>query len=554
MIHKPISGLVPWPADEVKRFRESGVWKERNLVDTIDQVALSHPHKIAVADVKHGVFLSYAELVESSKVAALRLHEMGFRDQDHVVFALPNTWHFVVSLLACARIGIIPAMALAEHRKHELTHICSHTQAKALFAPAEWREFDFESLALDVAYNVASIEKIFCFGDNSPQTHNLDALLTPPEEHENCSKLAELATPNPYQPVVFQLSGGTTGTPKLISRTHNDYVYNIEKSAEVSHLNENSVLLSCLPIAHNFGLASPGVLGALYSAGTVVLSASPNPVKCFPIIEEHGVTIAAMVPAVAQRWIDYQNEKRTDQIKSLEVIQVGGARMPDEKAPEIQRVLGARLQQVYGMAEGLINMTRLDDPEEIILTTQGRPISPLDEIRVINAAGEEVDDGERGLLITRGPYTPRGYFDDPEANERSFIDGWYCPGDVVEKLPDGNLRVHGRDKDIINRGGEKISAEEVESVLYQLTSIEQVAVVGMPDEFYGSRVCAYVKPKAGQRVTLEEITAHLSEIGIARFKYPERLEIAESLPMTKIKKIDKVKLRKDVEEKLKCGE
>ncbi|MGH3587193.1 MAG: AMP-binding protein, partial [Pseudonocardia sp.] len=228
-------------------------------------------------------------------------------------------------------------------------------------------------------------------------------------------------------------------------------------------------------------------------------------------------------------------------------LQVGGARLADELARKVRPVLGATLQQVFGMAEGLLNYTRLDDPEEVVCTTQGRPLCPDDEVRLVDELDEDVPDGEPGSLLTRGPYTPRGYYRAPEHNASGFTPGgWYRSGDICRRTPEGNLVVEGRDKDMINRGGEKISAEEVENLVYQLPAVSQVAAVAMPDTVLGERVCVYVVPRPGRTVTLEEIRAAMVGAGVARFKLPEHLVVVDALASTKVGKIDKKALRADI--------
>jgi len=278
---------------------------------------------------------------------------------------------------------------------------------------------------------------------------------------------------------------------------------------------------------------------------------SPEPERAFATIAAEGVTHTAVVPAVAQRWIAHQRDGATDHLGTLEVLQVGGARMPDEIAAQVRPVLGAKLQQVFGMAEGLLNYTRLDDPDDVICTTQGRPMSPDDEILVVDENDDPVPDGAPGALLTRGPYTPRGYYRAPEQNARAFTgDGWYRSGDIVRRRPDGNLIVEGRDKDMINRGGEKISAEEVENLVYQLDSVAQVAAVAMPDPELGERVCLYVVPAPGAEPSLEEVRATMQTRGVAKYKWPERLELVGELISTKVGKIDKKALREDLAERL----
>lgn len=550
MTETPMTGMVPWPEELVEFYRSEGLWQDRNLFQYIEDTARSSPAKIALVDTGDGTRMSYHEVIDRANAAAWRMRELGFRQQDRVVIVLPNSWQLVVLLLACFRTGVIPVMALAGHRRYELTHICARADARALFTMDSWRDFDFRPLAQELQQEIDSLEWSFIARDHGPHAYSLDELLAPLELSPAQTTELDAISIDPLTPALFQLSGGTTGLPKLITRTHNDYAYNIEVCSKVAGLTADDVQLAALPLTHNFGLACPGVLGALTAGATSVLAPSPNPVKVFEAMAQEQVTTAVVVPAVAQRWIAHEAEHRTGKTASLKVLQVGGSRMPDELAPRVEAVLGCTLQQVYGMAEGLINMTRLDDPAEIITTTQGRPVSTYDEVRIVDHEGKDLPDGESGLLLTRGPYTPRGYFNAPEANEKSFMDGWYCPGDVVFRRADGNLVVQGRDKDIINRGGEKISAEEVESLLYQLDGVEQLAVVAMPDEVYGEKVCLYAVVTEGQTLTLERVCEHLQEVGIAAHNLPERLEIVDRLPMTKIRKIDKKALREDIAAKL----
>ena len=363
--------------------------------------------------------------------------------------------------------------------------------------------------------------------------------------------LDRLTAPGSRDVAVFLLSGGTTGLPKLIARTHDDYAYNARRSAAMAGIDADTVYLVSLPAGHNFPLACPGILGTLLAGGTVVMLASPEPARAFATIAAEGVTHTAVVPAIAGRWLDHAAEHGAGDLASLRVLQVGGARLADELARKVRPVLGCTLQQVFGMAEGLLNYTRLDDPDDVVCTTQGRPMCPDDEVRLVDELDQDVPDGEPGSLLTRGPYTPRGYYKAAEQNARAFTDdGWYRSGDICRRTPAGNLIVEGRDKDMINRGGEKISAEEVENLVYQLPAVAQVAAVAMPDPQLGERVCVYVVPRPAATLTLEEIRSFMDASGVARFKLPEHLVLVEELASTKVGKIDKKALRADIADRL----
>jgi 2,3-dihydroxybenzoate-AMP ligase len=534
-------GTVPWPGDLALQYARAGWWHGRDIGAEIADAATSRPDVTALVD--GTTRISYGSLLARADALAGRLARLGLRPGDRIVVQLPNCWPFIVLTLACLRAGIVPVMALPAHRQHELAYLCEHSQARALAVPDVLRGFDHQQMAEELLAASPALDHILVAGQDV-RHQDLTALCSEPD--------GEVTPPDPPDPAsvaVFLLSGGTTGLPKLIARTHNDYSYNARASARLCRLDQGTVYLVSLPASHNFPLACPGILGTLLSGGRVVMLGSPDPASAFAAIEREGVTITAVVPAVAQRWLAHATDQASRAygaapLRSLQVLQVGGARLADEHARRIKPVLGATLQQVFGMAEGLLNYTRLDDPDEVICGTQGRPLSPGDEVRIVDADGRDLPDGQPGALLTRGPYTPRGYYRAPEQNARAFTpDGWYASGDVVRRRPDGNLVVEGRDKDMINRGGEKISAEEVENLLYRMPGIAQAAAVAAPDAELGERICVFVVPEPGRKITLAAIRDGMAAAGVARFKWPERLEIVAELPVTKVGKLDKKALR-----------
>ena len=556
----PISDhTVPWPAAEIDRFVANGYWTGVPLGDLLREVAERTPDAPALIDAADGTHLSHAELAARADAAAVRLLDLGLAPGHRLIMQLGNGWEFVVLTYACLRTGIVPVMALTAHRRTELTYLASHAEATAIAVPGRLRDFDHQALAHELAPAVQEATgeawHVLVAGDDlTPESIDLRALCGPSEDADaDRTRLAGLS-PNSRDVAVFLLSGGTTGLPKLIARTHDDYAYNTRASAEIAALGPETGYLVSLPAGHNFPLACPGILGTLLSGGRVIMLPSPEPVRTFATIAAERVTHTAVVPAVAVRWLEHAAEHGATQLSSLRVLQVGGARLADNLARKIRPVLGATLQQVFGMAEGLLNYTWLDDSEDVICTTQGRPMSPADEIRLVDELDTDVPPGEAGSLLTRGPYTPRGYYKAAEQNARAFTaEGWYRSGDICRMTPEGNLIVEGRDKDMINRGGEKISAEEVENLVYQLPAISQVAAVAMPDDVLGERVCLYVVTKPGATVSLEEIRESMETIGVARFKLPEHLVVVDELRSTKVGKIDKKALRADIAERLTQG-
>ncbi|MBP2320376.1 2,3-dihydroxybenzoate-AMP ligase [Kibdelosporangium banguiense] len=547
----PISeNTVAWPDSDARRYVAAGYWAGDTLGSLLRDVADHQPDAPALVDPVAGLRLSHRELANRADSAAARLFDLGMCQGDRIVVQLGNGWEFVVLTLACLRAGIVPVMALPAHRRIELSYLTRHAEATAIAVPDRMRDFDHQQLAHDLR-TVGPWHVLVAGDEISPGSVDLRTICGPSTNPAADRARLDAVRINSCDVAVFLLSGGTTGLPKLIARTHDDYVYNARRSSEMAGVDADTVYLVSLPAGHNFPLACPGILGTLLAGGRVVTLPSPEPAKAFATIAAEGVTHTAVVPAVAGRWLDHAAEHGSADVATLRVLQVGGARLANELARRVKPVLGSTLQQVFGMAEGLLNFTRLDDTDDVICTTQGRPMCLDDEVRLIDELGNDVPDGQPGSLLTRGPYTPRGYYKAAEQNARAFTtDGWYRSGDICRRTPDGNLIVEGRDKDMINRGGEKISAEEVENLVYQLPAVAQVAAVAMPDPVLGERVCLYVVPRPGTAITLEEIRSAMELLGVARFKLPERLVIVDALLTTKVGKIDKKALRADIAERM----
>lgn len=538
---RPIAeGLVPWPDEFVARYVEAGYWEGLPLGAHLQAAADRCPEAVAVVDGE--VRITYAELMARADAAATRLADIGIGAGDRMVVQLPNCWEFVVLLVACLRAGIVPVMALPGHRRTELTHLVRHVEAVGIAVPDRLRGFDHQSMA----HEIEGPSFVLCAGDAvAPGSECLRTLCAPGADPGADRARWDAAAPGGRDVALFLLSGATTGLPKLIARTHDDYAYNAKASVEVAAVHERSVYLVVLPAGHTFPLASPGILGTLFAGGRVVLIGTPEPARAWAVIAAEGVTHTSVVPAVAGRWLEHAVTAGPP--APLAVLQVGGARLADELASRVRPMLGAQLQQVFGMAEGLVNFTRLDDPDDIVCHTQGRPLSPADEVKLVGSYDRPVPDGQLGSLITRGPCTPRGYYRAPEQNAKAFTkDGWFRSGDVCRWTPEGYLVVEGRDKDMINRGGQQISAEEVENLVYRLPSVLEAAAVAMPDPELGERVSVYVVPRPGRTVTLDEVRTSLDEAGVARFKLPEHLVLVDELLTTPVGKIDKKALREDL--------
>lgn len=540
----------------------------KSSTDSIDAAlraqAGRHPRRPAL--IASDQVITHGQLDAAAGRLAERFGRLGFMPGDRIVVQLPNSLEFILLIVALLRMRAIAVLALPGHRRSEIDHLCRLSGAIGYVVPHGRAGSEFPMLAkaaqaanpalrhvltaemagrdLDDLFRLpggAGLPNAVCapvLGDRSAPR--------PAEDHDVAADSSQTA--------LLLLSGGTTGAPKLIPRTHRDYTYNVLASAEVCGLDQDSVYLTALPAAHNFALGCPGVLGTLAAGGTVVLAADADPDRAFRLIERERVTITALTPPLLKLWLA-EAAWSTRDLSSLRTLQVGGARLSPADAVRVEPELGCRLQQVFGMAEGLLCFTRADDPDDLVVSTQGRPLSPADEIRVVDEGERDVPAGDIGQLLVRGPYTIRRYYGAPEQSATAFTaDGWFRTGDLVRAAATGHLVVEGRLKDVVNRGGEKVPAAEVEDHLAAHSRVAQAALVGMPDPLLGERTCAYIvtEGEAGPP-SLADLTGFLRERGLAAYKMPDRLEIVDALPRTGAGKVDKRRLAADIATRIGTG-
>jgi 2,3-dihydroxybenzoate-AMP ligase len=543
-----LEGVVRFPPEFAARYRAKGYWQDRSIAETFAEVFARFADRIAVID--RDQFVTYGQLDERSTRLALNLLHEGLKPLDRVVVQLPNVVEFTYLYFALQKIGCIPIMALPTHRFREMSQFVELSGAVACATPDKTKDFDYRDLFRRIRPASKSLRHGIILGD-APEGYVSLAELIARSNKRSPDELRSI-TIDPEDPAVFQLSGGTTGIPKLIPRTHNDYVYNSKMAAAVTGVGSDSVLLNVLPLAHNLPLACPGLQGYLLHGGKVVLGNSTRSEDIFALIERHGVSHIAVVPALLIRLISDPSITKYD-LSSLKVIQSGGQRLqPEVRRRTRELIPSAFVQENFGMAEGMLMFIRPDDPEDVRMETVGSPISPDDEVRLVDDDDNEVAPGEVGELLARGPYTLRGYFGVPEYNARAFTsDGFYRSGDLMRQHRSGNYMVEGRKKDLINRGGEKISAEEIENLILTHPAVQNVACVPMPDPILGERMCAYVILRPSCALTLEQLVTFLMNEEIAKHKLPERLEIVDEFPLSPFGKVSKKDLTERIALKLK---
>ena len=542
-----LEGYVPFPEEFKKLYREKGYWEDKTMYEVLEEAMKKYNSKemIVFGDER----ITYGEALPKIHRLAAHFVDLGLKPLDRVVFQLANGLLNALTLIACYKIGVIPILALPAHRFTEINHFVQHGEAVATFTPTG--KYDYVSMVEEIQAGQKTLKYLFTEGPtNNERVISLEKLLATPIEDKYPEGSLDKYRIDPEQPCQMILSGGTTGIPKLIPRDHNSYVYNIKQCGKVGGYDENTVFLAVLPMAHNYTLGCPGYLSTFVVGGKTVVATGMDEPTLFATIEKEKVTHIASAGPLIARWVVAKDIDKYD-LSSLKVIQNGGARC----APELRQALIDKYkvfpQEIYGTGEGLLNLCPLDADEEMMLTSSGKPISPGDEIKVVDDNFNEVPLGKTGELIIRGPYNIRGYYKAPDHNKSAFTpDGFYRMGDIVRLNEKGFLFTEGRVKDLINRGGEKISCDEVEAYILSNPKVEQCSVVAMPDKIFGEKACAFVQPKSGQSLDLKELVEFMKGQNIASFKLPERLELIDTWPLSPAGKILKTTLREIVTKKL----
>ncbi|WP_136587633.1 (2,3-dihydroxybenzoyl)adenylate synthase [Microbacterium hydrothermale] len=536
-----LDGMVRFPAEDARRYRAAGYWDDRLLIDHYEDAFRAFADRVAITDGE--VTLTYAELEARALRVARNLYDLGIRPLDRIVVQLRNTAAFPPFYLGLQYLGAVPIMALPVHRYRELEQFVRLSGAIGLAAPAKSKDADHREIYARIAAEHPSLRLLFVEQDEGGS--DVDAILISELiEREPVATEADVRALHegldPEDPAVFQLSGGTTGIPKLIPRSHNDYAFNSHLAASVCDIRDGDVLLDVLPISHNLPLACPGMQGFLFRGATVSLVASTWSDGILDRVESDRATHIHVVPALLIKLTEALAARPRD-VSSMRVIQSGGQRLqPETRTRAAALFPRATVQENFGMAEGLLMFVRLDDPDDVRLETVGRPICADDEVRLVDEDGNDVADGEVGEFWARGPYTLRGYFRAPEHNATAFSpDGFYMSGDLMYRHPSGNYVVAGRRKDLINRGGEKISAEEIENLILAHPAVVLAAAVPMPDPVLGERTCACVVLREGATLELQELVDFLRGFDLATFKLPEALRVYDELPLSPIGKVSK---------------
>lgn len=549
-----IDPIPPVPPERAVRYRRDGLWTGETLGDALRSAARSHPVRAALVTADGR--LTHRELDELSEdFGAGLLAATELEPGDRVMFQLGNVLETVVAYYGCVKAGIVPVCTLPQHGEREIGQLAQHTGARGHLVQADFRNRDLVGLGAELLAGIDALDTLIVVRGRAPAgATSYDEVLAAGGRAGHRSALAEVRIAAD-DPVAFQLSGGTTGLPKIAPRRHEEYLYNARVWAEALGLRPDSVVMHPLPIMHNAGIVA-ALQPAHLVGGTCVVAPGADPGPLLELVATERVTVLPVVPpAVAIRMLEHEAAASTD-LSSIERFCLGGQRPSAELLERLERDLRIPTQQMFGMAEGMFLYTPPEAPEWVRRNTVGTPISPADEVRVLDVADEtEVPPGTLGELACRGPYTITGYYRAPQHNISAFTsDGFYRTGDLVTRhVVEGRdyYAIDGRIKDVINRGAEKIHAEEVEELLASHPDVRNAALVAMPDPVLGERICAYlVLTDGAEHPTVGSMGEFLIGRGLAKFKLPERIEIVEAFPLTNVGKVSKKDLRADIENKI----
>lgn len=521
--------------------RYDALWRPYSLAEELALRADRHGDRPALADARGR--MTYGELYRKIEAIAAGLRDRGLRPGDRVILQFPNCIEFVLAVYACLRLGAIPVLTLPAYREADVGIFCDAVKPAAYFAPRRFAGYEYAPLVETMRTRHASLRLFVSDTDATPDSVPLDSL---------DGDASDMPFPDAAGTAFVLMTGGTTSVPKMIPKTHRQYYAYARASAQRCGVTAASVYMVTLPAGHHFSMGSPGIVGAFSQGAKVVLTPSPSFDEVFPLVEKEKVTVMPAVPPLLRAWTEARSWDGSD-LSSLERIQVGGGPVDAATIRDARAALHCAIQQAYGFTEGLVCYT---DPDEDLyegdIQVQGGTLFAEDELRIVDESGRDVPPGVTGELIARGPCILSSYFATRETLDHQWLtpDGFYRSGDLAAWTESGRLLILGRIKDIINRGGEKYAATEIENLLRHFPGIADAAVVGVPDRLFGERQCAWLLLEEGTPPpTLAAVHAFLRGRGVAPFKLPDQLEYAAIWPLTAAGKINKRQLTLMAEER-----
>ena len=547
----PLDGFREYNRDDAEKYNRRRWWAGLTWGDIFDKATDLYPRKIGLVD--DSTKFTYRELREKVDRLAVSLVGLGVGQGDFALIQLPNWHEFIISYFALQKVGARVVLLIARHGKAEISYLCELTKPTVWIVPEKYGKVAYKPLIAEVRNEYASLQHIILARSQEREGfHSLDALIENGRLTAEALSVVSERRPDPMEVATITPTGGTTGLPKAVPRIHNDFIANVEYHSKAWEITSADTILTVAPVSHGQGMLC-GVGASFFNYAKYVLSDSTKAEDICAAIEREKVTAFPTVPAVLQRIVNFEGLTKHD-LSSLKKVYSGGAPSSPELVKAVYDRLGCKFVNAYGSAEGSCAMTRLDDDFETVCTTVGQKDCPYNEFKVINQYEREVPPGTEGELVTKGPTIFTGYYKSDEENKKIFTkDGLFRTGDLAVIDESGMIRLTGRIKETILRGGETISALAIEQLISSHPDATDVAVIGMPDADLGERVCAYVVKKPKAVLSFDDIIAFLKGAGASVMQLPERIEFVSAIPLTKIGKADKKMLREDIIRKQKLS-
>jgi non-ribosomal peptide synthetase component E (peptide arylation enzyme) len=543
-----LDGVPPYRKEDAERYQRLRWWPGLTLGDLLDKAADVYPDKEGFSDGR--TTLTFQEARDRTNRLALSLMNLGIAPKDRVLVQVPNWNEFVLAYFAVQKIGAVAVLLIDRFRQHEIGHLVELTGAAAWVVAEKYRKTDYFPIVEDIQREHPRLKHvILARGEDRRGCLSMDRLIEESASDPDGIKTLAERRPDPNQVAHMGPTGGTTGMPKVVPRTHNSLICGLEYAALAFELHLHDVCLLAGPIGHDLTFTK-GFLPTLFNYGKTAFLDSMDPGDICRTIAREKVTAVVWVPTLARRLIDFDHLGDHD-LRSLKKMQCGGGMSQPDLVGAVRERLGCAFFNAYGGTEGQTTMARSNDPFEKVLNSVGRPTCPYDTYKVVDARGKTLPPNTPGELLVKGPGVFTGYYDAPWENGAAFDEeGFFRTGDVARIDEKGYVILTGRIKEMINRGGESISATEIERLISDHPGVSLVAVVPMPDPLLGERVCAYIQPRPGANLTFEKVISYLRERKASVLQLPERIEFVEAMPLTRAEKVDKIRLKEDIERKV----
>ncbi len=547
-----LQGFTPYKNKDAEKYNRLRWWAGLTIGDILDKAADIYPNKEALVD--NRTRLTYSQLRENSNRLAIGFIELGIQSQDRVLVHLPNWNEFLYTYFALQKIGAIPVLLIDRYRQYEINHLCKLTNAKAWVVPEQFGKIDYMPIIEDVRNKNPDLKHVILVrGEEHESYLNVEKLIDKITLNDKNMTLLAARRPDPMSVAHMGPTGGTTGLPKVVPRTHNDYLCRSEYVARGWELGYDDILLAVAPVGHDLTI-SIGMLPTVFTYGKIILLDSVKPDTIAETIEKEKITTLAWTPALAYRLVYYEGLKNYD-TGSLKKMYCGGGASSRKMIKDVREKLGCTFINAYGATEGMNVQTRLDYDIVKIHETVGKPTCPYDIYKIVDDNGTELPPSTSGQLLVKGPGIFTGYYNSPEENENAFDEyGFFKTGDLAMIDESGNIFLTGRIREIIKRGGESISTPEIENLIVTHPHVAAVAVVGMPDPEMGEKACAYIQLVEGKELSFDELIFYLKSKNASVLQLPERVEFIETLPLTKVGKLDKRFLEEDIKNKIEKGQ